>query len=77
MTQTLEQQLVAELEAAFADGEVAVTLDGNRAQIEVLSSAFAGLSRVKQQQAVYAVIGHFVSDGQLHAVTIRARVPAA
>lgn len=76
MTDPLEAQLQAELEAAFADGEVAVALDGNRAQIEVQSAAFAGLSRVKQQQAVYAVIGHFVSDGRVHAVTIRARTPA-
>ena len=77
MTQMLEQELVAQLEAAFADGQVAVSLDGNRALIEVISQAFAGLSRVKQQQAVYAVVGEYVSDGRLHAVTIRARVPTS
>lgn len=77
MTDALHDELVSALQGGFANADIDVLLDGNRAQIEVVSDAFAGLSRVKQQQAVYAVIGDFVSDGRLHAVTIRARVPAA
>ena len=50
-------------------------LEGNRALISVVSPAFEGLSRVQQQQKVYACIDAFIKDGSLHAVTIRASTP--
>lgn len=75
MTDPIHSALQEALEEAFADGSVEVMLDGNRAVIAVVSQAFAGLSRVKRQQAVYAVIGDFVRDGRLHAVTIDTREP--
>jgi acid stress-induced BolA-like protein IbaG/YrbA len=56
--------------------EVEVVLDGNRASITVVSEAFADMSRVQKQQAVYACIDAFIKDGRLHAVTIRALTPA-
>ena len=49
------------------------SLDGNRAQITVVSDVFADMSRVKKQQAVYAAISDYIADGRLHAVTIDAR----
>ena len=64
--------LKSRLEEAFADAEVAVAGEGNRFEIHVVSTAFEGLSRVKRQQAVYAVIGDFIASGAIHAVTIRA-----
>ncbi|HEX7036835.1 MAG TPA: BolA/IbaG family iron-sulfur metabolism protein [Pseudomonadales bacterium] len=57
------------------DAEVEVEVDGNRALITVISRSFDGLSRVKRQQAVYAAVGPFISDGTLHAVSIRALTP--
>ncbi|MGI9324937.1 MAG: BolA/IbaG family iron-sulfur metabolism protein [Pseudomonadales bacterium] len=77
MTDTTLSDLRAALNTAFTDGEIEVALDGDRARISVVSEAFAGLSRVKQQQAVYAAIGQFVSDGRLHAVTIDTRTKDA
>jgi acid stress-induced BolA-like protein IbaG/YrbA len=41
----------------------------------VVSAVFVGKSRVQQQQAVYGCIDTFISDGRLHAVTIRALTP--
>jgi len=55
--------------------EVDVVVDGNRALITVVSPLFEGLSRVQKQQKVYACIDAFISDGSLHAVTIRALTP--
>lgn len=57
------------------DARIEVEVDGNRALITVVSSAFEGLSRVKRQQAVYAGVSPFISDGRLHAVSIRALTP--
>ena len=55
--------------------DVDVVVDGNRALITVVSPAFEGLSRVQKQQKVYACIDAFITDGSLHAVTIRALTP--
>jgi acid stress-induced BolA-like protein IbaG/YrbA len=54
---------------------VSVSVDGNRATINVVASVFAGMSRVKKQQEVYACIADLIADGALHAVTIKADAP--
>ncbi|MEM1231191.1 MAG: BolA/IbaG family iron-sulfur metabolism protein [Pseudomonadota bacterium] len=77
MTDGIEAQLRNALQATFPDGSFEIALDGNRALLQVTSSAFAGLSRVKQQQAVYGAIGAFVTDGSLHAVTIKTQTPGS
>ena len=38
------------------------------------SAAFAGLSRVQRQRAVYAALGDLM-DGRVHALSIKADVP--
>lgn len=55
--------------------EVVVAGDGSRMQIEVVSAAFDGLSRVKRQQLVYGCIDQLIADGSLHAVTIVTEPP--
>lgn len=57
------------------DARVEVDVEGNGARITVISPTFEGLSRVKRQQAVYAGVAPFISDGTLHAVSIRALTP--
>lgn len=76
MSEALTKQLNSELENRFPGAKINVLIEGNRALVEVEAQEFAELSRVKRQQAVYAVIGQHVTDGTLHAVTIQARVPA-
>ena len=75
----MSNSLSDQIEAGIADGipgaETEVTLDGNRAFIVVKSGAFADMTRVAKQQAVYACIETFIADGSLHAVTIRAEAP--
>ena len=70
------EDIKARLEGAFEDAEIAVAGEGNRFQLQVVAEAFAGLSRVKRQQAVYAAIGDLISSGAVHAVTIQAQTPA-
>ena len=69
------EDLKSRLEEAFPDAEIAVAGEGNRFEIQIVSSAFEGLTRVKRQQAVYAVIGDLISSGAVHAVTIGATTP--
>lgn len=72
----MTEEVQARLAAAFAGAEVAVSADGNRFEIRIVSDAFEGLSRVKRQQAVYAEIRDLIASGAIHAVGIRAMTPA-
>ena len=69
------EEAKSRLEAAFDGAEIAVAGEGNRCEVRVVSDEFSGLSRVKRQQAVYAVIGDLIADGTIPAVTIRALTP--
>jgi|TARA_B110000263_G_scaffold235079_1_gene233248 acid stress-induced BolA-like protein IbaG/YrbA len=71
----MQDELTAKITRDIPGADVDVQLDGNRAMIIVTSDAFVGMSRVKQQQTVYASIDAYISDGRLHAVTIKAQIP--
>jgi len=71
----MEEEIIERIRAQIPAAEVEVSIDGNRALISVVSESFASLSRVAKQQAVYACIDQYISDGRLHAVTIRAQTP--
>jgi acid stress-induced BolA-like protein IbaG/YrbA len=71
----MHEEITRRILAAMDDADVKVTIDGNRATIEVVSSHFADMSRVRKQQAVYAFVQDYIADGTLHAVTIKADAP--
>lgn len=71
----MNEQIARAIRERMPDAEVDAVVDGNRAQITVISQAFAGMSRVRKQQAVYACIDQLIADGTLHAVSIRALTP--
>ena len=69
--------LEAALRAAFPDAEIVITDlagDGDHYRARVVSTAFAGVSRVKQHQMVYAALGDRVG-GVLHALAVETAVP--
>lgn len=64
--------LEASLRAAFPDAEVKIddlAGDGDHYKARIVSSAFSGLSRVKQHQLVYAALKGRVG-GELHALAL-------
>jgi len=70
--------LEAELRAAFPDAEIAIddlAGDGDHYRARIMSSAFAGLSRVRQHQLVYAALKGKVG-GELHALALETAAPA-
>lgn len=71
----MNERIAEAIRSRIPDAEVSAVVEGNRAQITVISSEFAGLSRVRKQQAVYACINSMIVDGTLHAVSIRALTP--
>ena len=72
----MQDEILQRVQAGIEQSQVTVTIDGNRALIEVESPIFADLSRVQRQQAVYQCIESYIADGTLHAVTIKAAPPA-
>ena len=71
--------IAAMIRAALPDADVEITDlagDGDHYAARVSSAAFAGLSRVKQHQAVYAALGGRMG-GVLHALqlTTSAKAP--
>lgn len=64
--------LEAELRQAFPDAEIAIedlAGDGDHYRARITSSAFEGLSRVRQHQLVYAALKGKVG-GALHALAL-------
>jgi stress-induced morphogen len=62
---------------ALPDAEIAITDlagDGDHYAAKVVSSAFRGMPRVKQHQAVYAALGGRMG-GELHALQLHTAAP--
>ena len=72
----LEGEVERRVRDALPGSDVAVAVEGNRAEIRVTSNSFETLNRVRRHQAVYACIQGLIADGSLHAVTIDAKTPA-
>ena len=71
-------QLEAELRAAFPDAQIVIedlAGDGDHYKAKIVSTAFAGLPRVRQHQLVYAALKGKVG-GELHALALETGPPA-
>jgi len=69
--------LESELRQAFPDAEIAIddlAGDGDHYRARITSPVFAGLSRVKQHQMVYAALKGTVG-GALHALALETAAP--
>ena len=63
------------IEAGLDDAEARVQGDGSHFDAVVISPAFEGQTMVKEQQMVYATLGDRITDGTIHALSIRAYTP--
>lgn len=71
------EMLQADLQAAFPDAEIEIrdlAGDGDHYSARIVSSAFSGLSRVRQHQAVYAALKGKMG-GELHALALETAAP--
>ena len=73
------ETLPAHLAEACPDAEIAIddlAGDGDHYRARIVSTAFAGLPRVRQHQLVYAALKGKVG-GELHALALETATPAA
>ncbi len=69
--------LEAHLRAGFPDAEIEIVDlagDGDHYRARIVSTAFAGLSRVRQHQLVYAALKGRMG-GELHALALETATP--
>ena len=65
------------IKAAIPDAQVTIrdlAGDGDHYAARVVSPSFAGLSRIRQHQAIYSALGGRVG-GELHALQLETAVP--
>ncbi|MGH8714875.1 MAG: BolA family protein [Casimicrobiaceae bacterium] len=62
------------IESGLACEHVAVDGDGRHFQALVVSTAFAGLSKVRQHQLVYGLLGDGMRD-EIHALSMQTLTP--
>ncbi|GGD50167.1 BolA family protein [Lacimicrobium alkaliphilum] len=55
--------------------ELYVKGEGSHYQVIAVGEVFAGASRVRKQQLIYAPLSAQISDGSIHALTIKAFTP--
>jgi acid stress-induced BolA-like protein IbaG/YrbA len=73
---SITNEAVAELiKTGIPDAQVEVSGDGYKYQAEVVSAGFAGLSKLKRHQKVYATVNEAIVSGELHALTLVTLTP--
>ena len=67
MEDTIEERIIS----GYPDASVKVALSGRNAEIKISSVTLSALSRVQQQKKIYACIDDLISEGVIHAVSIK------
>ena len=67
MEDTIEERIMS----AYPDASVKVALSGRNAEIKISSVTLSALSRLQQQKKIYACIDDLISEGVIHAVSIK------
>jgi acid stress-induced BolA-like protein IbaG/YrbA len=50
--------------------ELELVAESNKLKLKIVSNEFAGLSRVKRQQKIYALLDDRIKSGEIHAVSM-------
>lgn len=63
------------IETGLIEASAIVDGDGHHFTATVISSEFAGKSRIQKQQLVYATLRQQLLDGTLHAISLKTLTP--
>jgi acid stress-induced BolA-like protein IbaG/YrbA len=71
----IAQQVKEIIESQLENAQVFIrdfTGGGDHLEVNVVWSGFEGMSRVRQQQAVYGLLNHLIGDGKpIHALSMK------
>lgn len=68
-------QLKSIVEQQLSADEIVTEGDGAHFAIRVISNEFEGLSSLKRQQKIYALVNEHIASGDIHALTIKTYTP--
>lgn len=63
------------IKSNIPNSEVTVTGDGRHFEAWVISPAFEGMTLIQRQRMVNAIVGEYLRDGTIHALSIKAKTP--
>ena len=63
------------LVSTLGDCDIEVEITGNKVVLHIISEDFEGLSQLKRQKKIYAILNDMVSCGEIHAVTMYTNTP--
>lgn len=69
------EEIKALITAQLSLEELHVKGENGHYQVIAVSTIFDGMSRVKQQQSIYAPLNDVIASGAVHAVSIKAFTP--
>jgi len=69
------EQIKALITEQLSLDELHVKGENGHYQVIAVSAIFDGMSRVKQQQSIYAPLNDVIASGAVHAVSIKAFTP--
>ena len=64
------------LASSLGDCDIEVEATGNKLVLHIISEGFEGLSKLKRQKKIYAILNELVSTGEIHAVTMYTNTPS-
>jgi len=64
------------IEQGIPGSEVIMSGDGCSTSVTVVSDSFEGQSKLNQQKMVYAALGDLITNGTIHALSIKSYTPA-
>ena len=67
----MEDRIEDRIMSAYPDASVKVALAGRNVEIKISSVTLSAFSRVQQQKKIYACIDDLISEGVIHAVSIK------
>lgn len=69
---TLTEKIKRKIEAALPNAEIDIqSPDQVHFTARIVAAEFKGLSRVQQQQKVYAALGDLIASGEVHALSLQ------
>ena len=63
------------LQDSLPDCQVSISGDSHSVSLKLVGELFEGMSKVKRQQRVYAVLKDLIANGDLHAVNMQTFTP--
>jgi len=71
----MQEILLKKLLISFPDADIELKghsedVNNNKYDLQITSSLFTGLSKVKQHQLVYRVLNEYLISGKIHAISL-------